>query len=269
MAGAAQPRIVDRLYAGRTDQFRALVTAVEPGVIAGLNFVDPEKAPFPAGQWRILVAEGEDVAAGSALVEVIGTPVELATAEDHVLGALGFASGIATVARRFVVRAPQGLRIVCGGWKKLPASVKPILRDALAAAGVSPRLLEGDFVYTDKNTRKMFGGIAEMVSAARAVGHGGVSVQVKAVADAEVAARAGASAIMVDTGRIEDLIEANALLARAGLRDGITLAFSGGVQPEDFAAVRAAGADAVDIGRAILEAPLLDLRFDVQIDGGK
>src|SRR5262249_11736718 len=121
---------------------------------------------------------------------------ELATAEDHVLGALGFASGIATAARSFVAAAPPGLRIVCGGWKKLPFALKPVLRAGLAAAGVSPRLLDTDFVYTDKNALKLFGNIEKVVKAGLAVGHGGVSIQVKNAADAEVAARAGATAVM-------------------------------------------------------------------------
>lgn len=252
-----------------TERHRGFVSATEPGVVAGLEFVDPGTLAWPAGEWRILVAEGQAVEAGERLVEVTGTPPELSTAEDHVLGALGFASGIATAARRFVAAAPPGLRIICGGWKKLPFAIKPVLRAGLAAAGVSPRLLDTDFVYTDKNALKLFGGISEVVRAGLAVGHGGVSIQVKNAADATVAARAGATAVMVDTGRIEDLVEAQRSLTEQGLRDGVTLAFSGGVRMEDLARVRAAGADAVDIGRAILEAPLLDLRFDVDLSGVK
>jgi nicotinate-nucleotide pyrophosphorylase (carboxylating) len=248
-----------------TGSYRAYVTATEAGIVAGLEFVDPETLVWPAGEWRILVEEGQAVSAGERLVEVIGSPPELATAEDHVLGALGFASGIATAARAFVDAAPPGLRIVCGGWKKLPFALKPVLRAGLAAAGVSPRLLDTDFVYTDKNALKLFGSIEKVVRAGLAVGHGGVSIQVKNAADAVVAAKAGATAIMVDTGRIEDLATARRDLIEHGLRPRVTLAFSGGVRIQDLPQIRAVGADAVDIGRAILEAPLLDLRFDVDV----
>jgi nicotinate-nucleotide pyrophosphorylase (carboxylating) len=48
-----------------------------------------------------------------------------------------------------------------------------------------------------------------------------------------------------------------------GHRDAVHLAFGGGVRLEDLTAVRAAGADAADIGRAILDAPLLDLRMTI------
>lgn len=42
------------------------------------------------------------------------------------------------------------------------------------------------------------------------------------------------------------------------------LAFGGGVTSARLADVASAGANVVDIGREILDAPLLDLRFDVE-----
>ena len=60
------------------------------------------------------------------------------------------------------------------------------------------------------------------------------------------------------------LARVHAGLASDGIREDLVLAFGGGVQLERLAAVAAAGADVVDIGREILDAPLLDLRFDVQ-----
>ncbi len=41
------------------------------------------------------------------------------------------------------------------------------------------------------------------------------------------------------------------------------LAFGGGVEESDLELVVAAGGDIVDVGRAILGSPLLDLRLDV------
>jgi nicotinate-nucleotide pyrophosphorylase (carboxylating) len=54
-----------------------------------------------------------------------------------------------------------------------------------------------------------------------------------------------------------------AALTERNLRDKVRLAFAGGVRVEDLPAVHAAGADTVDMGRAILDAPILDLRLRV------
>jgi nicotinate-nucleotide pyrophosphorylase (carboxylating) len=263
MAGPTQPRLTDLLYANAGIHHSAVVTATEPGIAAGFGLLDSTNCSFPAGQWRIVARDGEVVRSGQVLVEVSGSAAELATAEDFVLGPIGFASGLATVARRFVEAAPTGLRVVCGGWKKLPAAAKPLLRAAIAAAGVAPRLLNQDFLYLDKNAVRLLGGIAATVRAGLAVGHGAVAVQIKNAEDAAEAARAGAAAVMVDTGSIEDLSRAHDILIGANLRGQVTLAYAGGVKLDELARIRSAGADVVDVGRGILDAPLMDLRFDV------
>jgi nicotinate-nucleotide pyrophosphorylase (carboxylating) len=70
---------------------------------------------------------------------------------------------------------------------------------------------------------------------------------------------------MVDTGELEDLATAAATLRRANWENKIKLAFAGGVTASELETVIAAGADIVDVGRAIIDAPLLDYRLDVEI----
>lgn len=262
-AAPAAADIAGALLGGVSGQYRAVVEACESGTIAGTAFVDPAASLGKGGSWRMLVAEGDAVEAGQPLIELIGAAPRLGIAEDQVLGPLGFASGIATRARLFRQAAPVGLSIACGGWKKLPLALKPLLRAGLAVSGILPRLVEGDFVYVGKNAVIMLGGVAKAIAAGVAVGHGPVAVQVKSVADAVAAVNTGAGIIMVDTADLADLAAAHAELTRLGLRDRVRLAFGGGVRLQDLAPAAAAGADAVDVGRAILDAPLFDLRMRV------
>lgn len=255
--------LAERLLAGVTGRHLARVTATEPGQLAGLAFIDVQSAPAPAGTWRILAREGELVSAGQVLIEVEGTASELAVAEDYVLGPLGFASGIATRARIFRQACPSGLHIACGGWKKLPVALKPLLRAGLAVADVLPRLVEGDFIYVNKNAVRLLGNVTDAIAAGRALGNGPVAVQVRSVDEGLFSARAGAGIIMVDTAQLQDLADVHNALTAAGLRQDVVLAFGGGVKLEDLPAAYAAGAQAVDVGRAILDAPLLDLRMEV------
>jgi nicotinate-nucleotide pyrophosphorylase (carboxylating) len=68
---------------------------------------------------------------------------------------------------------------------------------------------------------------------------------------------------MVDTGSLDDLRRVDESLRAAGHRERVQLAFAGGVNETHLVAARAAGADIVDVGRAVLDAPLWDVRMDV------
>jgi nicotinate-nucleotide pyrophosphorylase len=62
---------------------------------------------------------------------------------------------------------------------------------------------------------------------------------------------------------LTDLADVHSELIRLDLRSKVRLAFGGGVRLQDLGPAAEAGADAVDVGRAILDAPLLDLRLRV------
>ncbi len=147
------PDIAQALFKSVIGPRRAVVETTQAGIVAGSQFIAPTLAPANAGSWKVCISEGQEVFPGDVLVELVGEGAELGVAEDYVLGPLGFASGIATRAQIFKAAAPSGLSIACGGWKKLPASLKPVLRAGLAAAGLLPRLVEGDFVYMRKKCR--------------------------------------------------------------------------------------------------------------------
>lgn len=253
-------RITAELLGGLTKRFSAVVSPTEPGLVAGTALVRPPSTD-PAGQWDIVAVEGEKAEPGQPLVLIEGSSWEISVAEDHVLGVLGFAGGIARRGAEIKAAAPDGLRIVCGGWKKLPAPLKPVLRAGLDVAGLSHRLLDGDFVYIGKNQVSMFGGVAAAVTAARELDNGPVSVQIVDVAQALEAVDAGAGVVMVDTGEVADLeAVASALRARD---DTVDVAYAGGVDAVQLRRIANLGADIVDIGRAVLDAPLWDLHVEV------
>jgi nicotinate-nucleotide pyrophosphorylase (carboxylating) len=141
--------------------------------------------------------------------------------------------------------------------------MKPVLRAGLDAAGIGHRLVDGQFVYIDKNVVALLGGEAAAARSGVALDHGPVAVQVTDVEGALAAADAGCRIVMVDTGTIAMLADVHHALTEAGLRDQCALAFGGGVDGTSLHTAHAMGADIVDIGRAILDAPLWDLHLEV------
>jgi len=257
-------RLTDEILADVHGVHRAVVSPTEAGVVAGVEALRQLTGTGQVGRCSLLCADGQTVTAGTRIAEIVGTATQLASAEDVVLGPLGFAGGIARRCRDIMAGSPDGLRVVCGGWKKLPHALKPLLRDGLAAGGVAPRLVDGEFVYIDKNVVTLCGGVRAAVAAASRLNHGPVAVQVSTPEAAIAAVLAGAGVVMDDTGALDSLQAIDTALRDTGFRDDVMLAFAGGVGVGDLEQVRRNGADIVDLGRAILDAPLWDLHMVVE-----
>lgn len=250
----------------RNRRTRAEITANEPGILQGSELL-AGKAGEIGLEITVHAPSGSPLAAGQKIASLQGDPLQIVQGEDYLLGLISKASGIATMAAKAVVMAGR-VRVVSGGWKKIPREMKDTARAALAAGGVGMRILDQPFLYLDKNYLRLFGSLEAMFEAAAAMPDRAVSVQIRGetapIADeAVIAARLGARIVMVDTGKVADLRICAASLKEMGLRDRVLLAFAGGVRVGDLPGLQREDLDIVDIGRAILDAPLLDFRYDI------
>jgi nicotinate-nucleotide pyrophosphorylase (carboxylating) len=252
--------------AGRRYAFE--MTACEAGVLAGASrLADAAAVLGVAVEW--IASDGDRLAPGAPVLRARGDALQVARAEEQLLGLVAKPSGVASAAARLVALAAGRARVVCGAWKKVAAECRADLRAAIATGGAGVRIIDRPFVYLDKNYVRMLGGVVPAVRQARAVPGSTVVVQLRgesaAVEDeAEAAAAEGAEILVVDTGRLEDLAAA-AARARAGrLAKGVLLGFGGGVTAASLEEVVETGAQIIDVGRAIIDAPLLDLRLDVR-----
>lgn len=262
------PDVRDTLFAplaGR--RYDVEITACASGVLAGARRLADGAAEvgIPV-EW--LAAEGDRLAPGDCVCRMRGSAWQVARAEDLLVGAIAKPSGVATAAAELVSRAAGRARVVCGAWKKVPVEIRSELRAAIAAGGAGIRLLDRPFVYLDKNYVRMLGGVAPAVRQARLVPGRAVVVQIRGELspigdEAALAAAEGADVVMVDTGEIADVAAAFARLA-----PGPDLGFGGGVTAATLDGAIAAGATIVDVGRAIIDAPLLDFRLDVVTKAG-
>jgi nicotinate-nucleotide pyrophosphorylase (carboxylating) len=262
------PDIRDTLFSPLGNRlFTAQVVATECGVLAhsrrALAFLQELGCECLYSREDGTLLQPDDV-----ILSFRGTAKQVAIAEDRVLGAMMVPSGYATRARQLQLLAGPSLRVVCGGWKKLPQEAKPGLHAALAAAGVGMRMVEGPFVYIDKNYVRMFGGVAEALKAASQFPDRKKVIQVRGewqpiAEEARDAVHGRADVIMVDTGSLKDLETVFRVLDTLGAKHRIQVAFAGGIKEETILLLRELPVDLVDVGGAILNAPLLDMRVEV------
>lgn len=237
------------------------------GIVAGSGLIriECEKAGLSLLH---LVEDGGRVHEGDEILRIAGSPGQILAAEDVFIGLLAKASGIATNANEFVKAAGGRPRVVCGAWKKMPGALKDVIRNAVSLGGVSPRMVTGQFVYLDKNCIELLGGIKSSLDAVAHLEEHTKVVQVKGryrdiVSEACEAAESGADIVFVDTGETGDVAAVARKLAHEGLRSQVELAFGGGVSIEKISILKTLDVDIVDVGRQIVDAPLLDMRLEI------
>ena len=250
-----------------TRSVTADIIAEDAGVLAGIRAAKDKARSLGLNIIR-MAQEGQTVKRGDVIAKVSGNPKQIAVAEDQLIGLVAKPSGIATATRNCVDRAGPDIQIVCGAWKKMPVVLKQTIRDAIVTGGGYFRISRDPFIYLDKNYIRMLGGIKSSLQAvAHFTGFKKV-VQIKGrqkdiALEACEAAELNADILYVDSGQPEDLRELTDLLNRKSLRDRIKIAFGGSVKIEDIDRFKDLPVDILEIGRQIVDAPLLDLKLEV------
>jgi nicotinate-nucleotide pyrophosphorylase (carboxylating) len=245
----------------------ACILAEEDGIVAETALAANEARRLGL-HLESIVDEGEPLRNGHEITRFRGLPKQVALAEDALIGIMAKASGIATAAHKFVERAKGRPQIVSGAWKKMPATQKDAIRRAVVIGGASVRMCDQPFVYLDKNYIEMLGGIRQSLEAVAHLSGRDKVAQLKGrhadiVSEACEAVQYGADVLHLDTGQTEDVQEVVKELVRLGRRQEVKIAFSGNIRLEDMERLRRLDIDILDIGRQIVDAPLLDMRMEV------
>ncbi|MFN3347636.1 hypothetical protein [Pseudorhodoplanes sp.] len=253
--------VADRLYT-------ADVRVTSPGVVCGVEMAG-QKASDLGCEVLCCAADGDEADTETPILSMRGSAKAIAMAEDCVPGAIAKPSGIARAMRRAQELAGSRVRVVSGAAKKMPEEIKPQIRRAVHRGGGSGRISELPFLYLDKNYVRIFGSVRKTLEAVAPMQGYVRAIQLRGLvediaAEARAAIALGAEILMVDSGRLEDLDMVAGLVREAGCRDRTTIAFAGDIAMEDIPSVAQHDVDILDIGRAILDAPIVDIKFDVR-----
>jgi nicotinate-nucleotide pyrophosphorylase (carboxylating) len=269
--------------AGRT--VTADVVAREAGVLAGVpvalavfdligGYADRGDVSGTA-----LVAEGERIGAGDAVLRVTGPAPAVLGAERTMLNFLTHLSGIATATRAWA-DAIEGTGAVVRDTRKTTPGLRVLDKYAVrCGGGRNHRMGLGDAALVKDNHVAAAGGVAAAVTAVRAAaaarsgsagsaaGAGGglvVEVECDSVAQVREALDAGAHFLLLDNMPLGSLREAVAVA-----RDyyGVRLEASGGLRLENAREVAQTGVDYLAVGALTHSSPALDLGLDYADEG--
>ncbi len=212
---------------------------------------------------EIAAPDGTDVEAGATLVTLDGDARALLAAERTALNLLGRLSGIATATRDLVrAIAPHPARIACT--RKTTPGLRSLEKYAVrVGGGTNHRFGLDDAVLIKNNHLALVGSLREAVRRARqSVGHlVAIEVEVDDLGALEEALAAGADAVLLDNMDPPTLAEA----VRRARGRAVTEA-SGGIRPDNVAAMAATGVEVISVGWLTHSAPALDVALDLEPD---
>lgn len=138
----------------------------------------------------------------------------------------------------------------------------------METGGIQTRISTEPFLYMDKNYILMLGGIPEALEAANALPGLKKVIQIHNTltdvrTEAVQAIEGGADILMVDTGVVEDIERVQSVQKAYGSR--CVIAFSGNIKAVDIPKYIALGVDRLCIGKDIIDAPMLDMKLDVEV----
>jgi nicotinate-nucleotide pyrophosphorylase (carboxylating) len=245
----------------------AEITVKEPGILAGLEEVK-QIFDYAGLYYATNFTDGDRMEAEDRILSVHGPGATILKTERLVLNFLGRMSGIATLTKMLVTEARKvNAQLKIAGTRKTTPGFRKYEKKAITIGGGDPhrfRLYEA--VIIKDNYIQLMGleqairKAKERVSFTRKI-----EVEVESIEDALRAADLKVEIIMLDNmppARVRECVQ---LLAARGLRDGVILEASGGVNQSNIHDYAATGVDVISLGMLTHSARWLG--FSLQVVG--
>ena len=244
----------DARFSGVMDSRDAIVLAGLPVAAAFFRRLDPD------ARIEMLAQDGDEVAAGSDLMRIVGNARALLTAERSALNTVQHLSGIATMTRAYVaaMRGGGAADTVLLDTRKTIPGLRRLEKYATRTGGAqNHRMGLWDAAMIKDNHIAVAGDVHEAVRRARAAGVRDIICETDRIDQIEPALSAGATHILLDNMDAATLRQAVALIGGRAKTEA-----SGGIDLDSIAAKAATGVDYISVGRLTQSAPAADIGLD-------
>lgn len=211
----------------------------------------------PAAQVASLVADGDRVAPGTALMRITGNARALLTAERSALNTVQHLSGIATLTAAYVDAIAGSGATLLDTRKTIPG-LRRLEKYATRTGGAqNHRMGLWDAAMIKDNHVAVAGGVGPAAALAKAAGIATIIVEVDRIDQIEPAIVAGATHLLLDNMAPDMLRTAVTIVAGR-----VPTEASGGVTLETIGAIARSGVRYVSVGRITQSAPAADIGLD-------
>jgi nicotinate-nucleotide pyrophosphorylase (carboxylating) len=218
-------------------------------------------------QGKPKVRDGQEVPAGTVILDVDGFGSSLLKVERVLLNLLSHMSGVATATAELVSipkKSGSSTRIACTR-KTLPGLRYFEKRAVELGGGDTHRLRLDDAVLIKDNHLELAGSITESVRRAKAKVSFTKKVEVEAISPEQAVetALAGADIVLLDNMTPQEVKKSLNLLEAKKLRGHILVEVSGGITRDNLASYVNTGADVISIGSITHSAKAIDMSLEL------
>lgn len=241
----------------------ASIISRQDGIIAGVQYV---KYIFVSRgcKVKILKKDGSKIKPNQKIIIVSGFAHIILSCERTALNLLSRMSGIATQTSHLVNKIKKvNSRVKLYSTRKTAPGLRLFDKDAVVIGGGNRHRMSLDqMIMIKDNHLAVSDSVVELVQMARRK-YKTVEVEVENLNDAILAARAGASIIMLDNLSPKEISKIINVLKKLHLRNKVKIEASGGIDPSNIQSYAKTGTDMISVGKITSSAPGLDLSLEV------
>lgn len=241
----------------------ASIISRQEGIVAGVQYV---KYIFVSRgcKVKILKKDGLKIKPNQKIMIISGFAHTILPCERTALNLLSRMSGIATQTNHLVNKIRKtNPKVKLYSTRKTAPGLRLFDKDAVEIGGGNRHRMSLDqMIMIKDNHLAVSDSVWELVQKARKK-YRIVEVEVEGLNDAILAAKAGASIIMLDNRSPNEISKIINILKKLHLRDKIRIEASGGIDDTNIQSYARTGVDMISVGKITSSAPGLDLSLEV------
>ena len=240
----------------------ARIITRQNGTLAGVKFAK-EIFCLKGCKVKILKKDGSKIRPNQIILKVSGYAKSVLTCERTVLNLLTRMSGIATQTNNLVekIRRINSKSHIFATRKTAPG-LRFFDKEAVKIGGGNKHRMSLDEMIMIKDNHLAVDSITNLINKARKK-YKKIEIEVENQNDVLVAAREGATIIMLDNFSPKDITKTIARLKKLGLRNKVLLEASGGINSKNIQAFAKTGVDMISVGEITNSVKGIDFSLEV------
>jgi nicotinate-nucleotide pyrophosphorylase (carboxylating) len=239
----------------------ARIISRENAIIAGVNYVK-EIFRLKKCNVKIIKKDGCEVKPDQTIMIISGNAAEILTCERTALNLLTRMSGIATLTNELIKKIPNKKTRLYATRKTAPG-LRYFDKEAVKiGGGQKHRLTLSEMVMIKDNHIAVEGSLLSLIRAAKKR-YQKFEVEVENASDATLAAKEGATIIMLDNFSPNQIKKTIQILKDQRLRDKVLLEASGGINSKNIAKYGSTGVDIISVGSITNSVKGIDMSLEI------
>ncbi|WP_428323825.1 carboxylating nicotinate-nucleotide diphosphorylase [Nitrosopumilus sp.] len=210
---------------------------------------------------RILKKDGSKVRPNETIMNISGDAGKILTCERTALNLLTRMSGIATQTNELVKKIPKKTKLYAT--RKTAPGLRYFDKEAVEIGGGKKHRLRLDEMVMIKDNHIAVGNSLESLIKKAKKRHSKFEVEVENTSDAVLAAKEGATIIMLDNFTPNQIRKAIKVLKNQKLRNKVLLEASGGINSKNISKYGQTGVDIISVGSITNSVKGIDMSLEI------